>query len=150
VQFIDARDLAAWLLLSAESRTAGVFNVTGPDYELTLGRLLEVCDEVAGAGAHFTWIDEDFLLDRNVEAWSELPLWLSSRRGPFRNFMAVDTSRALAAGLTFRPVAETVRDTLDWQKSGEPRPTKDGVPLPDATIKPERERELLAEWKERR
>jgi len=146
VQFIDARDLAAWVLVSAEARRAGVFNAAGPDYRLTFGRFLEVCGEVGGGGARFTWVDEKFLLDRGVDPWGELPLWLDSANESFRNFFAADVQRALAAGLTFRPVAETARDTLEWQQSGEAPPLKDGVRMPDATLKPERERELLAEW----
>ncbi|HLM56679.1 MAG TPA: SDR family oxidoreductase [Pyrinomonadaceae bacterium] len=149
VQFIDARDLAAWLLLMAESRRGGVFNATGPDYRLTMGRFLEVCREVGHSEARINWVDEKFLIERGVEPWGELPLWLTSDNAGFRNFLAADNSRALSAGLTFRPLAETVRDTLDWQKSGEPPTTKDGVPVPDATLKPERERELLEEWDKR-
>lgn len=147
VQFIDARDLAAWVLVSAEARRAGVFNVSGPDYRLTFGRFLEICGEVGGDGASFAWVDERFLLDRGVEPWGELPLWLDSSNEGFRNFFAADISRALAAGLAFRPLTETVRDTLEWQKSGEAPPLKDGVAMPDSTLRPGRERELLAEWK---
>jgi 2'-hydroxyisoflavone reductase len=147
VQFIDARDLAAWVLVSAEARRAGVFNASGPDYRLTFGRFLEVCGEVGGAAARFTWVDEKFLLDRGVEPWGDLPLWLDSAAESHRNFFAADIRRALAAGLAFRPLAETVRDTLAWQQSGEAAPLKDGVRMPDTTLKPEREQELLAEWK---
>ena len=152
IQFIDARDLAEWTLRLLEAGTAGVYNAAGPDYPLTMGGFLEECRDVSGSGARLEWVGEEFLLERGVEPWGELPLWIPESSETHRHFLNVNVERALRAGLTFRPLAETVRDTLAWQREreGQPLPSKPGVPQPDVTLKPERERELLAEWHERK
>jgi 2'-hydroxyisoflavone reductase len=137
-QIIDARDLADWIVLLAERRTAGVYNATGPDYPLTMGRALEVMREVSGSDARFTWVTDDFLEGNEVGAWMELPLWIPEKEGP--GVGDVNCQRALAAGLTFRPLEETVRGTLAWRKT---LPADAKWP---AGLKPERERELLALW----
>lgn len=151
IQVIDARDLAGWTLRMAAEGRAGVYNASGPDYALTMGRFLEECRAVSGSGARLTWVDEEFLLERGVGPWGELPLWIPESSETHRYFLRANIDRALAAGLTFRPLAETIRDTLAWQRETEGRPQlgKDGVPQPDVTLKPERERALLDEWHER-
>jgi len=129
LQIIDARDLGAWLVDVAERRIAGVFNATGPAEPLTLGRALE---RIA-PGAHIVWVDEQAILDAGVGPWMELPLWLPGN--DYAGMLRADISRALAAGLTFRPLEETARDTLAWSlEAGEQRPT----------LTREKERELLA------
>jgi 2'-hydroxyisoflavone reductase len=148
IQFIDARDLAGWTLQMIEGDRAGVYNAAGPDYVLTMGRFLEECRAASGSDARLTWVGEQFLLERGVEPWGELPLWIPESSESHRYFIRTNIDRALDAGLTFRPLAETVRDTLAWQREreGRPMPDKPGVPQPDVSLKPERERELLAEW----
>jgi 2'-hydroxyisoflavone reductase len=148
IQFIDARDLAEWMLRMVEEGTAGVFNASGPDYRLTMGRFLEECRAVSGSDAQLTWVDEQFLTERGVKSWSELPLWIPEPSATHGHFLDANIERALRAGLTFRPLADTIRDTLAWQRTreGRPLPEKPGVPQPDVTLTPERERELLAEW----
>jgi 2'-hydroxyisoflavone reductase len=129
LQIVDARDLGAWLVDVAERRIAGVFNATGPAEPLTLGGALE---RIA-PGAEVVWVDEQAILDAGVEPWTELPLWAPG--DDFEHLCRVDASRALAAGLTFRPLEETARDTLAWSReAGEQRPT----------LTREKERELLA------
>jgi len=152
VQFVDARDLAGWMLRMAEGRRGGVFNAAGPEYPLTMGGFLEVCREVSGSDARFTWVDEQFLAANGVEPWGHLPLWLAADDERFRYFLEADAGRALAAGLTFRPLAETVRDTLAWQRGQGERAdaSKAGVAAPDQTLSPEREAELLRLWHARR
>ena len=150
VQFVDARDLAAWMLNMAEGGGAGVFNATGPDYTLTMGRFLDECEGVSRAGARFTWVDGEFLVERGVQGWSGLPLWIPPSAERFRHFTAVNCDRAVAAGLAFRPVAETVRDTLAWHAAGSPGLPPGGDPTAVATLTPEREGELLKEWHERK
>ena len=130
----------------AESRSAGVFNANGPDYTLTMGHFLEECRAASGSDARLTWVGEKFLTEMGVGAWGELPLWIPEADETHRHFLRVNCSRANAAGLRFRPLAETIRDTLAWQADGAPAASKDGVPVPDATLKPERERELLDAW----
>lgn len=128
VQLIDARDLGAFLVRVAERRTNGVFNATGPAEPLTLGETLE---RIGGAD-RLVWVDDQTLLDAGVGPWTELPLWLPGEE--YGGLLRADISCALDAGLTFRPLEETARDTLAWSReAGEQRPT----------LSREKERELL-------
>jgi 2'-hydroxyisoflavone reductase len=139
VQIIDVRDLASWMLSMIEARESGVFNATGPDYRLSMGRTLETCRAISASDARFTWVADEFLTAAGVAPYTEMPLWVPASEGG-NGFSSVDCTAARKAGLTFRPLAETVRDTLEWDAS---RP--DDAPRP-AGIAPERERELLAAW----
>ena len=134
VQFVHARDLADWMLASAERRLAGVFNATGPDTLLTLGELLDACKELAETPVTLRWADEHFLVEQGVEEWSDLPLWVAPGvKEENAGLMSVDVSRALAEGLRFRPLPQTLRETLAAAR-----------PTADAGLTPEREQELLA------
>jgi 2'-hydroxyisoflavone reductase len=147
VQFVDARDLSEWILRMADARRAGVFNAAGADYALTMEGFLEACREACASDARFTWVGEQFLDEHGVEPWGGLPLWLPESSEYHRFFMALNCGRALAAGLAFRPVAETARDTLAWQRAGSPGIVTDAPNSVQAhTLKPERERELLDAW----
>lgn len=147
IQFVDARDLSGWMLRMSDARRAGVFNAAGPDYVLTMEAFLEACRAAAASDARFTWVAEQFLLERGVEPWGNLPLWLPESAEQHRYFLAADCARAYAAGLDFRPVADTARDTLAWQRAGSPGLAADAPNSVQAhTLKPERERELLDEW----
>jgi 2'-hydroxyisoflavone reductase len=145
VQFIDVRDLADWIVRVAEQQTVGTFNATGPEPAVTMGDLLETCNVVGGGDAELIWIEEPFLLEQEVGAWMELPLWVSEAD---TWFLQADVSRAVAAGLRFRPVEETVRDTLAWA-----RQTGAGLVTPgqigSAGLDPQREAELLEAWSRR-
>lgn len=134
VQFVHARDLADWLLASAERRLAGVFNATGPETPITLGQLLDACGELAESPVTLRWVDERFLVEQGVEEWSDLPLWIAPGvKKEIAGLMSVDVSLALAEGLRFRPLEQTVRDTLAQAEL-----------TPGAGLTPEREQELLA------
>lgn len=139
VQFIDARDLAEWNIRMIEAGKTGIYNATGPDYALSMGKTLDECKAVSGSDARFTWVPEQFLLERDVQPWMELPLWLPEE-GDHAGMHSVDCSKAFAAGFTFRPLAQTVRDTLAWDAT---RPADHEW---RAGMKPEREAELLREW----
>ncbi|WP_124726798.1 SDR family oxidoreductase [Staphylospora marina] len=149
VQWIDVRDLANWILDMAERRQTGVMNVTGPETPLTMGHILEECRRIAGSEAEFTWVDEEFLLERQVQPWTELPLWLPVNRGlsdgekPPVGFFRVNIDRALQTGLSFRPLSETISDTLQWLNAE----NKDAF---IAGLIPEKERRLLSEWNEKK
>jgi 2'-hydroxyisoflavone reductase len=135
VQFIDVRDLAGWMVkMSAEQRT-GTYNATGPAYELRMGKLLEECEAVGG-DAKIVWVSEEFLEENGVEPFTELPLWVPRE---YAGLLAVDCGKAIAAGLTFRRVSETIRDVLEWDSNR-------AEPDPAAGLEPERERELLSAW----
>jgi 2'-hydroxyisoflavone reductase len=133
VQLVHCRDLADWMIDMAERRETGVFNATGPERPLTMEGLLEAIREASGRDACLSWADERFLVESGVEEWSELPLWLAPGANPeSASFMAVDVGKALAAGLRFRPLAATIRDTLEGADTS-----------PAAGLHPDRERELL-------
>jgi 2'-hydroxyisoflavone reductase len=145
VQFIDVRDLAEWMLEMAEARRTGTFNATGPDYRLTMGRLLETCRGTTGSDARFVWVDEQFMLEAGLGPWIEVPLWIPLE-GPDdlnRYFMGLSVEMAVAAGLKFRSLSETVRDTLEWDLS-RPADTQRR-----AGLAREREREVLDAWRTR-
>jgi 2'-hydroxyisoflavone reductase len=140
IQFVDVRDLGEWLVHLAEKRTSGAFNAVRP--ALTMAELLETSREVAGSDARLVWVDEPFLLEHEVGAWMELPLWLP---GDDSAFLQADPSRAETAGLRFRPLAETIRDTLAWAREAD-APLVQGGDYGSAGMEPERESELLAAW----
>ena len=146
VQFVDVRDLGAWIVRLAEGGVSGTFNATCPP--LPMGELLETCRDVSGSGAELVWVDEDLLLEHGVGPWMELPLWLPATDAAL---LQADVSRAVAAGLTFRPIADTVRDTLEWARGRDDRGA--GTAAMGGTagvgLAPERERELLAAWRSR-
>lgn len=136
VQLVDARDLAAWILDMAETGSTGTFNATGPAEPLTMAGLVHEIAAATGSNAHLVWVPEDFLAEHGVEMWSDLPLWLAPKRHPeLDGFLAVDVGRALAAELRFRPLAETIRDTLAGAAT-----------TADAGLAAEREHALLAAW----
>jgi 2'-hydroxyisoflavone reductase len=143
VQLIDARDLAGWILDMAEARRAGTFNATGPDYRLTMGRVLEVCRGTTGSDARFVWVDEQFMLDAGLGPWMEVPLWTPESDEGNRHFMGVSVGKAVAAGLKFRPLSETVRDTLEWDL------TRPADTQRRAGLAVEKEKEVLNAWRER-
>ncbi len=136
-QVLDVRDLGEWTLRLIEARALGIYNACGPAEPYRLGDLLDICEQVSGSGATFTWVPEDFLLEQGVTPWTEIPLWL-----PGTDFL-MDIEKGLAAGLTHRPLSVTVADTLAWEAE---RP-KDMEWK--AGLKPERERELLEAWRGR-
>ena len=132
-QFVDARDLAAFLVQLALEGPGGVFNATGPLQPLTMRALFEQLRDALGSDASFTWVDDEALLAAEVEPWTGLPLWLPG--DDYAGMARADISRSVAAGLAFRPLAETARDTYEWDAS---------VPGERPTLSREREAEVLA------
>jgi len=115
VQLIDGRDLGSWMVTLVEGGFHGVFNATGPADRLTMGELLERCRGVIGSDASFAWVPEAALLEAGVQPWTELPLWIPES-DPESSLDSVDSARARTAGLTLRPLENTVRDTLVWDE----------------------------------
>jgi len=116
IQIIDVRDLSDFIIKLIQENASGIYNATGPDYELTIGKLLEVSKHVSGSDANFRWASLEFLNQNKVEAWSDMPAWIpDDEEGA--GFSRVDVSKAIAAGLRFRPLEETVRDTLAWAQT---------------------------------
>ena len=130
LQYIDARDLAAFLLDAAAGLLTGAYNVVSPPGHTTMGELLDVATEVTGAHAELCWLDPQTVLAAGIEPWTQLPVWLPP--GSDHAFMHNgDVSRARAAGLRNRPVGETVRDTWAWltSLSGTPPQRTDRPPV---------------------
>jgi 2'-hydroxyisoflavone reductase len=134
VQFIDARDLGAWIVHATERSLGGTYNATGEP--TTFGRLVETCRRVSGSDAEIAWVPSARLVDAGVGEWMELPLWIAAPE--FAAMQQADVSRALAEGLAFRPLEDTIRDTLAWDAE-RTEPRVEGVGLTR-----ERERVLLA------
>ncbi len=139
MQFIDARDLADWTLAMLEAGAVGAYNATGPDYALTLGQVLETCRTVSGSESHLRWVPEPFLKENDADSSRLLPFYVPAS-SDMAGLMTASIAKALAQGLTFRPLADTVQDTLTWDKT---RPAD--APL-KVGLSPEQERELLAKY----
>jgi len=149
-QLVDVRDLAEWMVRLGEERTAGVFNATGPETPATLEAVLDRIREAVGSDARFEWVSEDFVRAAGLEPYHDLPLWTGEAEAEWTAFQTADVRRAIDAGLRFRPLAETTRDTLAWTREGEaPGPKDVGVAMSPAGITRERERELLTVWSSR-
>jgi 2'-hydroxyisoflavone reductase len=129
VELIDARDLAAFVIRGTERGLAGTFNAAGPERTLTMQGMLGACRAATGGDARFVWAGDAFLKENGVE----LPFWDSEEEG----YDLVDNRRAVSRGLTFRPLAETVRDVHAWVAGDSGRLGSDGISR-------EREAELLA------
>ncbi|MEU1542754.1 NAD-dependent epimerase/dehydratase family protein [Actinacidiphila glaucinigra] len=116
LQYIDVRDLAAWLLDAAHSGLGGAYNLVSPPGHTTTGELLGACAAVTGSGAELRWTEPEKVLAAGIEPWSELPVWLPPGE-LYDTLHTGDVSRALATGLCCRPVTETVADTWKWLRS---------------------------------
>ena len=133
VQFVDVRDLACFLIDLAADGVGGPLNATGPAEPLSLGELLARMSSLVDRPSEFSWVASDLLVSAGVEPWTELPLWLPGQE--WAGLMAARIGRAQAAGLRFRPLEQTVADTLAWASGDRER---------RATLTRVRERELLA------
>jgi 2'-hydroxyisoflavone reductase len=140
VQVIDARDLAAWIVRLSERGVSGVFNAVGPDRLLPMSELLEACRDAGGIDARFTWVDERFLVEHGVKPWEEMPIWVPEVTSTDHvGILRVNVSRAVESGLAFRPLVDTARDTLEWERGRGPHQWRAGLAR-------DRERELLEQW----
>jgi len=141
VQYVDVRDLAAFIVLGVERNLTGPYNATGPANMLTMKKFLEGVHKGSGGNAKFTWVSADFLERKEVAPWSDLPVWVPRGAGDV-GITQLSCAKAIAAGLAFRPVATTAKDTLAWFKT-----------LPEdrrgklaAGISADKETQLLAAW----
>jgi 2'-hydroxyisoflavone reductase len=140
VQVLDVRDLSAWIVEAAETSLAGTYNACSPS--MTMEHVLETCRDVAGADAEIEWVDPAYLDEQGIGPWMELPLWIGNEED--HSFMRVPVERALAAGLRIRTLADTVRATLDWLRSGQ-------APAdPPAGLGREKEQAVLDAWRSKR
>lgn len=142
LQFIDVRDLAEWIVRALTRGPAGAYNATGPAMPLAFGEFLAACQAtLVPPPAVVTWCSERFLLEQGVAPWTGLPLWVPAAEAGIHR---VSVRRALAAGLSFRPLAATVADTLAWVKSADFVPPS-GL-YADVGLSREREADLLRTW----
>src|SRR5437773_7674207 len=142
VQFIDARDLAEWTIRMVESGGTGIYNATGPVKPLAIGGMLDGIKQAEKSNANFAWLPYEFLKEQKVQAWSDMPVWA----GDELDLSRTNINRALAKGLTFRPLADTARDTLAWFKSL----PQDRQSKLRAGLIPEREAEVLSAWNKKK
>lgn len=133
VQFVDARDLAAFMLRCVEEKIAGVYNVTGFHGRVSMAEVLGACKCATSSPVELVWAPEEFLAEQKVQPYMQMPLWI-----PRDGRSVVDCSAAIGKGLRFRPIADTVRDTLQWakQERGDKPFARTGLPA-------EREAELV-------
>lgn len=141
VQYIDAHDLSEWIVRLGETRTMGTFNATGPKSPTNIAEMLYGIKAVTSSDAKFTFVPAEFLAQRQVRAWSDMPVWQPAQ-GRTAGFMSIDCRKAYAAGLTCRPLADTAKATLDWYKT---RPAAEQERA-RAGIAPEKEKAVLAAW----
>ena len=131
-QFIDVRDLAGWIVRMVEARKTGVYNATGPDYVLTMEQFVETCKSATGSDTRFTWVGDTFVPeDVNFQPW--VP-------DEYAGMRDANCQQAFADGLTFRPLAATVLDTLAWKVAS---PTAETM---RSGLQPEQEKDLLQKW----
>ena len=142
IQLIDVRDLAEWTVRMVASGANGVFNATGPKSLLGMGTLLETCRKVTGSSATIRWVDEKTMEALKLSPDGDFPIWVSPT-SPDAGQGDVSIAKGVKAGLTFRPLETTVKDTLAWWKT-----------LPEARratmragLAPEKEAAALAELK---
>lgn len=139
IQVIDARDLAEWTIRMVEQGTVGAFNAVGPKSKMGMGKMLEVMKKTTKSDARFTWVDEKFL--ESEKAIDQIPIW-TSPHGQEIAYNTTNISKALRHGLTFRPLSETTRATLEWFRK---QPMARQLKM-RAGITAAREAEILAAW----
>lgn len=146
VQFIDSRDLAEWTIRMAENRVFGTYQATGPAASLTIAEMLYGIKAITTAGAQFTWVPADFLEQQKIRGWRDMTVWLPPT-GDTAGFSRRNVAKAVAAGLTFRPLAVTAKDTLEWNRT---RAEAERMALAEGSvggISAAREAGVLAAWK---
>ena len=138
IQVIDVRDVAAFAVHAAERGIGGAFNIAAPPVA-TFGSMLEACREVTGSDAEFVWVDDEVLAAQGVRQWTELPLWRT-----FPGTWRVSAERALATGLTCRPIGRTVADTWAWLESGQAAIAHERAG--ELGIDPVKEQRVISAW----
>jgi 2'-hydroxyisoflavone reductase len=146
VQYIDGRDLGAWIVRVIEDGTMGTMNALGPAKRVTMKSVLDECNRALGGKAQLTWVDADFLDKHDVHGWSELPMWIDNK-DDYAGFGTLQNAKALKAGLVFRPIGDTAKDTLGWLDT---LPADERAKARSTGIKPDKEAKVLAAWKARK
>jgi 2'-hydroxyisoflavone reductase len=144
-QFIDVRDLAEFSVRLAEARVLGTFNVIGPEKPLTIAEMLYGVKAITATKGRLTWVPWEFLREQGVRPWRHMTVW-QPPYGATAGYQRRSAAKAIAAGLTFRSLADTAKTTLDWHRT---RPQAEQ----EATLRGaingldmKREAEVLAAW----
>lgn len=143
LQLIDVRDLAEWIVRMIEHKETGVYNANSVPYNFTMESVLEECKTASESDASFTWVDDDFLVQEKVAGWTEVPLWMPEEDTlHLKGFMFINCDKAVAAGLSFRPLNDTIKEIQTWRETnGLNEELKAG-------IDPDKEQRLLRKWHE--
>jgi 2'-hydroxyisoflavone reductase len=147
VQFIDARDLAEWTIKMIEARETGTYNAAAPDRPIA--EMLYGIKAVTTASAQFTWVPADFLAEQKVRGWRDMPVWVPPTPD-MAGFATRSVAKAVAKGLSFRPLAVTAKDTLDWARTRTEEQQKALDEGRVAGLSAAREAEVLAAWRARK
>jgi 2'-hydroxyisoflavone reductase len=142
LQFINVCDLAEWVLNRIEAKATGVYNVNGMPSQLMMKTFLEQCKAVSKSDARFMWVSDEFLMQKQVAPWSEVPLWIPDEMSEFKGFMFINCSQAFMTGLKLRPVSQTIKDVLSWHK------THRSQEKLQAGLDSDKEKDLLGQWYE--
>jgi len=143
IQYIDVRDLADFIIDTIDDSHTGIYNALGPSHEHTMADLIHGCRAATTSDARCTWVDWQYAVQHGVGPWMEMPLWLPPD-GNRHRFCRVKNEKAISVGLKFRPLAETIRDTLAWSR------TRPGDHRWGAGITAEKEARVLAAWHDRK
>jgi 2'-hydroxyisoflavone reductase len=147
VQLIDVRDLAEWVVAVMEKNVVGTYNALGPIERLEMAGLIKGVGEGVGVpDPKLVWVPAEFLDQQKVAPWQDMPVWIPAS-GEMAGAGTTSNARAVARGLRFRPIADTAKATLDWVNGLDPE-TRTKVTA-RAGLKPEREAEVLAAWRDR-
>lgn len=152
VQYVDGRDLGAWIVRVVEDKAVGTMNALGPAQRVTMKAVLDECNQAVGGRAQLVWVPADFLDAHDVKPWSDLPMWIDNQ-GDFAGFGTLANAKAVKAGLTFRPIGETAKDTLAWLTAASSDDAPDGLTAEQrqkarsSGIAPDREAKVIAAWK---
>lgn len=117
LQLIDVRDLAVFVLNCAETKSGGIFNLTGQQGAVTMQRLLDAACQATGARSELVWMAPERITDAGVVPFIDLPLWVVQESKMYKSFYAWDTTKAKNSGLVCRPIEETIHDTWQWMQS---------------------------------
>lgn len=144
IQYIDVRDLAEWTVTMTERKETGIYNAVTPPGIHTMNHLIQACAQAGNRNPPISWVADRFLVEQGVQPWTELPLWIPEGEDSqsHRHLMNQSGKRARKAGLSCRPLEETVRDTLAWLR------TRSSEHQWQAGLAADKEQMLLKEWKD--
>jgi len=141
-QYIDARDLSEFDIHLIENNLYGTYTAVGPLGSLTMIEMLHGIKAVVSNKVSFEWVDQKFILDNNIKPWTEMTAWMPSG-GEFDGFCSFENSNAVKAGIKYRPLAVTARDTLEWWQTLPDKRTRE----PKAGLSITKEIKVLKKWK---